>query len=166
MTPEVEAIGSEHEATASPLPAIVVTRHRIKGPHHRETRYRAAFRGGPHDGTAVDGCRSPENAIGELIKHVAVSLASNAEVLDFIAGLFADLSVRSREVAIARAVWIACSRRRSAPGIRIETGRAVKPDPRQNTRPAGRQRRSSSLADSEVRTRTNERRWQPPRPGC
>jgi hypothetical protein len=145
MKPDDEAIGSEVEATDS-LPAIVVTRYKIHPhPQHTEVRYRAQFKGGPHGGKFVEGSRCPEDAIGKLIREVAQSLASNLAVVEFIASLFADLSIRSTEVAIARAVWIACSKKnRTAPGLVIETGRAVKPYPVQQERPAKRERYSSS----------------------
>src|SRR4051794_36123643 len=108
---------------------IVVNRYRLpRPPAHTprtKTRFSAEFVGGQHDGQAVADKLSPEDAIGSLIRQVVQSMESVDETLIFLAGLFADLSVRSVDVAIARAVWIAAAHpRRENPGVRVDVSRA------------------------------------------
>lgn len=111
------------------VPRIVVERVAVVPTNAPKTRrpwyvarYSARFVGGRYDGRAVEGGLSPEHAIGALIREVAVSLGSVDAVLEFIAGLFCDLSVRSVNVALARAVWLSVENpKRKNPGVRIES---------------------------------------------
>jgi hypothetical protein len=94
---------------------IIVRRQRVKkppaaqiaGPVVGAERFAAEFAGGLHHGKFVKNCSSPEEAVGALIRQVVESLASADETMTFLAGLFGDLSVRSANVILARAVWIA-----------------------------------------------------------
>ncbi|MBX9580539.1 MAG: hypothetical protein K2X87_09540 [Gemmataceae bacterium] len=130
----------------NPAGTIVVKRYRLSrppaDPPTTRTRFSAAFVGGRHDRQAVADRLSPEDAIGSLIRQVVRSMQSGDEALTFLAGLFADLGVRSVDVAIARAVWIAAAHpRRENPGVRVEVAGATRPGakgPRQPTRGGGR----------------------------
>jgi hypothetical protein len=115
---------------------IVVKCYRTRGepndkravPTKLRRRFSAEFVGGRHHGQLVDDCLSPEDAIGSLICQVSRSLESADEILTFLAGLFGDLSVRSVNVTLARAVWIAAQHpRRRNPGVRVDTSAVSRP---------------------------------------
>jgi hypothetical protein len=109
-------------------PRLVVNTRGTK----REPRYSAEFRGGPYDGHRVEDKRSPEDAIGSLIRSVIESLDSADAVMEFLASLFGDLRYRSANVILARAVWIhASSPKRANPGVDVHvaarSGRRLNP---------------------------------------
>lgn len=82
-------------------------------------RWRAELR--CEDGAVhVDGCLGPDAAIGALIREAIMMCVTHDDVIEFVAGLFGDLSVRSADVTLARAVRFAStSPKRRHAGIKV-----------------------------------------------
>lgn len=69
----------------------------------------------------VDGFLTFDEAIAALIRLMAQSCQTVDDVLDFVAGLFSDLSKRSADVSLSRAVWIAArNRKRRHSGLQVQ----------------------------------------------
>ena len=101
--------------------AIRVSRYVVREHGRREVRFRARFMGGPHHLVETRNSASPEEAIGTLIRYVMDGLDTREQILQFVASLFGDLTVRSPEVILARAVWFAADNtKRKCPGVEID----------------------------------------------
>lgn len=88
-------------------------------------RYRAEIVSGPFAGEIADGFPSSDEAIGALIRQVSELFAGSDSLIDFIASLFGDLSVRSADETLGRAVRFAArDPRRRSPGLTLTYGHA------------------------------------------
>jgi hypothetical protein len=102
-----------------------VTRARTAETPRLRYRWSAEIRRGDVTTCRVDGHLCPDTAIAAALREMVLACDTHEQILSVVASWFGDLSHRSVDVTLARAVRFAANRRRRHPGASVSIAQPV-----------------------------------------